>query len=233
MARRCGLRPSRLATRIHHHDKEVKEQGKTYTYPQPTINVSASTPGLIFSRRGGLVLLRRGQYERELVVGQWGLIPWFATEPKLKYPTNNARSEELAVKASYKHPWARGQRCIIPAADFDEPNWETGKNVWWRFQRADGAPWSLAGLWNVWTDKATGEQHESYTMLTINADSHPLMQRMHKPNPKRAIGEQDKRSVIPIEQSDVDQWLAGTVSDAATLLKLPPIEVFEAGPVRV
>ncbi len=25
-------------------------------------------------------------------MGQWGLIPWFAKEPKLKYPTNNARS---------------------------------------------------------------------------------------------------------------------------------------------
>ena len=35
----------------------------------------------------------------------------------------------------------------------------------WRFKRADGAPWSLAGLWNVWTDKATGETHESYTMI--------------------------------------------------------------------
>ena len=44
-------------------------------------------------------------------------------------------------------------------------NWETGRNVWWRFKRADGAPWSLAGLWNTWTDKTTGEVHESYTMI--------------------------------------------------------------------
>ncbi|MFO5109049.1 SOS response-associated peptidase family protein, partial [Salmonella enterica subsp. enterica serovar Stanley] len=88
-------------------------------------------------------------YSRELVAGQWGLIPWFAKEPRLKFPTNNARSEELAQKASYKHPWARGQRCIIPATTFDEPCWETGKNVWWRFARADGDPWGLAGLWNV------------------------------------------------------------------------------------
>ena len=52
---------------------------------------------------------------RELVVGQWGLVPWFAKTPKLTYSTNNARAEELAVKATFKHPWARGQRCIIPA----------------------------------------------------------------------------------------------------------------------
>ena len=39
-------------------------------------------------------------FERELVVGQWALIPWFAKERKLKFPTCNARSEELAEKAS-------------------------------------------------------------------------------------------------------------------------------------
>ena len=64
MARRFGLRPSRLATRIHHRDQEVKDQGKTYTYPQPTITASDSTPGLVFSRRGGLVLLRRGHLRK-------------------------------------------------------------------------------------------------------------------------------------------------------------------------
>lgn len=169
-------------------------------------------------------------YERELVTGQWGLIPWFAKEPKLKYPTNNARSEELEAKASYKDPWRRGQRCIIPAVAFDEPNWETGKNEWWQFRRTDGAPWGLAGLWNTWTDKATGEIHESYTMLTLNADAHPLMSRMHKPDPKLAPDKQDKRSVIPLEVHEFDLWLAGTVEEAKTLLKLSPVEVFDAGP---
>lgn len=185
--------------------------------------------------RGTGAFIRRGQddagYSRELVAGQWGLIPWFAKEPRLKYPTNNARSEELAQKASYKHPWARGQRCIIPATTFDEPNWESGKNVWWRFARADGDPWGLAGLWNVWTDHATGQVYESYTMLTINADAHPLMSRMHKPDPKLPADKQDKRSVIPIELADVDQWLAGTVAEASQLLRVAPVEVFQAGPV--
>src|SRR6218665_993307 len=167
---------------------------------------------------------------RELVVGQWGLIPWFAKEAKLKYSTNNARSEELAEKASYKDPWKRGQRCIIPAVSFDEPNWQSGKNEWWRFRRSDAHLWALAGLWNTWTDRATGEIHESYTMLTLNADSHPLMRRMHKPDPKFGPDEQDKRSVIPIEAGDVSQWLTGTVEEARQLLRLAPVETFDAGP---
>jgi hypothetical protein len=39
---------------------------------------------------------------------------------------------------------------------------------------------------------------------------------------------QDKRSVIPVEQGDVDQWLAGTVSEAQELLRVPPVELFNA-----
>ena len=168
--------------------------------------------------------------ERELVVGQWALVPWFAKTAKLSYPTCNARSEELASKASYKLPWARGQRCIIPAACFFEPNWETGRHVPWRFKRADGAPWGLAGLWNTWVDKATGEVVESYTMLTLNADAHPLMSRMHKPDPKLGPDQQDKRSVVPIETEDVDTWLTAPVEQAARLVRLASVELFEAAP---
>lgn len=190
-------------------------------------------PRQIFPRSPGPFIRRAADaaaFERELVVGQWGLIPWFAKEAKLPYSTNNARSEELAGKAAYKQPWARGQRCIIPAADFDEPNWESGKNVWWRFRRADGQPWGLAGLWNRWTDKASGEIHESYTMLTINADAHPLMSRMHKPDPKLGPDQQDKRSVIPLDPADFDAWLGGTADQAKALLRLPPAGWFDAGP---
>ncbi len=170
--------------------------------------------------------------QRELVIGQFGLVPWFAKTAKLSYSTVNARSEEMATKASYKHPWQHGKRCIIPAESFDEPNWESGKNVWWSFRRADGQPWGLAGLWNTWTDPASGEIVESFTMLTLNADAHPLMRRMHKPDPKLGPDQQDKRSVVPIEPPDVDRWLFGTLDDARSLIKLAPVEVFEAGPAQ-
>ncbi|NKI97523.1 SOS response-associated peptidase family protein [Rhizobacter sp. SG703] len=167
---------------------------------------------------------------RELVAGQWNLIPWFAKEPKLKFATCNARSEELAGKASYKLPWARGQRCIIPAEAFYEPNWDTGKHIPWRFKRADGDMWALAGIWNAWVDRASGEIHESYTMLTINADGHALMGRMHKPDPKRPPHMQDKRSVVPIALADVDHWLFASVDEAKKLLVLPAVELFDASP---
>ena len=189
--------------------------------------------GEIFPQRPGpFIRAARDSTEpaRELVIGQFGLIPWFAKTSKLTFSTSNARSEELAEKATFKHPWGRGQRCIVPAITFDEPNWESGKNVWWRFGRADGDLWGIAGLWNVWTDKASGEMHESYTMLTLNADDHPLMNRMHRPDPKRPPNMQDKRSVVSIELADVDTWLYGTQAEAQKLLRLSPVELFDAGP---
>jgi putative SOS response-associated peptidase YedK len=166
----------------------------------------------------------------QLVIGQWALIPWFAKQARLPYSTNNARFEEITAKASYKQPWRQGRRCIIPALSFDEPCWETGRNVWWRFARRDGAPWGLAGLWNAWTDTTTGEVHESYTMLTVNADSHPIMRRMHKPDPKYGPDEQDKRSVVSIERSDVERWLFGSVDEAASLVQPPAADLIDAGP---
>ena len=102
--------------------------------------------------------------------------------------------------------------------------------MWWRFRRQDGNPWGLAGLWNTWVDKSTGEVFESYTMLTVNADAHPIMRRMHKPDPKLPPDQQDKRSVIAIEAEDVDAWLLGTVADAKALLRAPGMEVISASP---
>lgn len=200
--------------------------------------------GVVYPRAPGPFIRRARHdpgYARELVIGQWGLIPWFAKGTKLSYSTNNARSEELATKASYKDPWKRGQRCIIPADSFDEPYWgpyekQFKRCEWWTFRRKDGAPWGLAGLWNVWVDKATGEEIESYTMLTINADGHPLMGKMHRneldPVTKQPLPleRQDKRSVISIALEDVDQWLQGSVDEASALLQVPVAELFEAGP---
>lgn len=204
-------------------------QSNPWRWPQlPTTPID-----LFPGHQGPIIRAARDSSEptREVIGAQWNLIPWFAKGPKLKYATCNARSEEMTDKASYKLPWARGQRCIIPAAVFFEPNWETGKHVRWSFERTDGDPWGLAGLWNTWVDKATGEVHESYTMLTLNADNHPLMNRMHRPDPKRAPHMQDKRSVVPIELEDVDSWLFGTVAEAGALLKLPPADSIAAAPV--
>lgn len=170
-----------------------------------------------------------------LQVGQWGLIPWFSQtrRPTGKsgqpISTNNCRVETMASAPAFMAPWARGQRCLIPALDYDEPNWTSGKNVWWRFARRDGAAWALAGLWSQWTDPASGAVVHSYTMLTQNCDGHPLLGLMHKLDPALPSDRQDKRAVVPIEPADWDRWLNGAMEDAMSLVRLPPADLFVHG----
>ena len=178
--------------------------------------------------------IRARTSEPELVVGTWALIGDQDKKPINKpRMTNNARIESIASLRTYKGPWERGQRCLIPAESYDEPCWELARNEWWSFRRKDGAPWHLAGIWNSWTDPATGEVFESYSALTMNCDAHPLLRRFHKPEPTLPPDQQDKRTVIPLEVSSFRAWLTGPVEEALSLVQLPALELFEAGPAQV
>jgi hypothetical protein len=64
----------------------------------------------------------------------------------------------------------------------------------------------------------------------MNADQHPLMRRMHKPDPAFGPDAQDKRSVVALELADVDRWLTGSSAEARGLIRLTPVETFVAGP---
>ena len=102
--------------------------------------------------------------------------------------------------------------------------------MWWRFTHTDATLWGLAGLWNTWIDQGGGEVNESYTMLTVNADPHPTISRMHKPDPKYGPMGQDKRSVIAIEPNAVQRWLFGTITEASQLLVPPAAALINAKP---
>ena len=173
-------------------------------------------------------------------IGQWGMIrpgspERLATDSRGRpLMTNNARTERMASAPTYREAWKNGQRCLIPAASFDEPYWGTGKNIWWRFRRSDRAAWMLAGLWSDWADRATGEIVPSYTMLTMNCDAHPLLRLMHKPETDREgnllpADQQDKRTVVPIERENWQRWLTGSIDDALSLIRLPLLGVFAHG----
>jgi hypothetical protein len=55
---------------------------------------------------------------------------------------------------------------------------------------------------------------------------------MHKPDPKLGPDQQDKRSLMPLEPHDFDHWLAGTVEEAQSLVRLSSVETFAAGPAE-
>ena len=55
------------------------------------------------------------------------------------------------------------------------------------------------------------ERIYSYTMLTINADQHPLMRQFHKPD-------DEKRSVVILNEHDYDHWLHASSADSREFL---------------
>ncbi|WP_082007547.1 SOS response-associated peptidase [Tepidimonas taiwanensis] len=159
-------------------------------------------------------------------LARFGLIPHWAKDAKaatqIGRRTYNARSETVAEKPSYRDAWRKRQFAIALLDDFFEPNWETGRAVPWRIRRADGEPMGVASLWERWTDRASGEIVTSFTMLTVNADGHPVMGRMHKP-------EDEKRSVVVLEPGAFAQWLSGG-AEAASLIQCPARELLAAEP---
>lgn len=144
---------------------------------------------------------------REVVLGHFGLLPGFAKDIKYGLRTYNARSETVHELASFKHAWAKARHCIVPCEAIYEPDWRTGKHVPTRVTKIDGGPVGVAGLWNPWKDPATGQWHNSFTMLTINADTHPIFKELHRPDTKRPPDKQDKRMVVILTEGSYDAWL--------------------------
>lgn len=152
----------------------------------------------------------------ELLVGVFGLLPHWAKDSKLARRTYNARSETVSELNSFRSAWKRAQHCIIPAAAIYEPDWRTGKAVATRISRKDGKLLGIAGLWEEWTDP-DGRQIHSYTMLTINADDHPLMRNYHK-------AEDEKRMVVILPAGAYRDWLSAPPGSSDAFLRQYPAD---------
>ena len=163
--------------------------------------------------------------EREILLGSFGLIPHWATDTKIARNTYNARSETVADKPSFRDAWRSAQRCIIPADAIYEPDWSSGKAVPARISRVDGKPMGIAGIWSIW-QSPKGENLHSYTMLTINADSHPLMRAFHKPT-------DEKRMVVILNDMQYNDWLTASNEESRNFLKEYPAELLTAHTTNV
>ncbi|CAB3754442.1 hypothetical protein LMG29660_02309 [Burkholderia puraquae] len=62
------------------------------------------------------------------------------------------------------------------------------------------------------------------SMMTVNADGHAVMGRMHKPG-------DEKRSVVILRPADYDEWLhTKNIEAARTMLHLYPADEMAAMP---
>ncbi|TCG04471.1 hypothetical protein BZM27_40710 [Paraburkholderia steynii] len=167
-------------------------------------------------------IFRRGGDSFETVTASFGIVPRRHIPPGVKvFDTMNARSESVEQKRSFSGAWKNLQHCLIPCRTFFEPNYETGKAVRWKIGMANGESLAIAGLWRQWKE-VDGSLSLAFTMLTVNAEDHPLMKRFHKPG-------DEKRSVAIVPQTEFADWLSCKSTDEArSFLQLYPVEAMHA-----
>jgi putative SOS response-associated peptidase YedK len=159
---------------------------------------------------------------RTVSMMRWGLVPFFAKGVPGAYSTINARIESMETTASYRGPWKRGQRCIVPVSGFYE--WhvnDDGKKQPFYIKDSEREVYGLGGLWDSST-REDGTAILSFTVITMPANS--LMADIHN-----APGKQRMPAILCRE--DYDAWLSGSTEEARAVLKQYPAKMMAAWPI--
>jgi putative SOS response-associated peptidase YedK len=175
-------------------------------HPQPNVAPGSTMPVVVRNSPNRVALM------------QWGLVPFFAKEPRTSYKTINARAETVSTAPTFRRPF-RTRRCLVPASGFYEwKQTEHGKVPHYiRLKNHD--LFAFAGLYDIWQDGA-GNELTTYTIITTTPNS--LMAPIHH------------RMPVLLRREDEDVWLDKAVQDVESLLALLrpyPADEMEAYPV--
>lgn len=133
--------------------------------------------------------------QRELVMLRWGLVPFWAKDPSIGHRMINARAETVAEKPAYRAAY-RHRRCVVLADGFYEWHREGDIKTPYFISLASGEPFALAGLWENWADRESGESLQTTTLITTEAND--FMKPLHH------------RMPVVLESNPAGEWLAGT-----------------------
>lgn len=130
---------------------------------------------------------------RVLVTLRWGLVPFWADDPRSGSRRINARAETAAKTPAFRDAFAR-HRCLIPANGFYE--WRTGPGgvkVPHYITPADGDLLAFAGLWSTWRAADDEEPLRTCTILTTDANA--------------SLSELHDRMPVVLPPDAWDEWL--------------------------
>jgi putative SOS response-associated peptidase YedK len=139
-----------------------------------------------------VVLIRED--EPQLSLFRFGLVPAWCKDVKSasKYSLINARGEEIETKRSYAAAF-KSRRCIIPLSGFIEWKRDGEKKRPFAIHLNDDPIMSVAGIYEHWESKETGEVVDSFSIVTTAANS--FMEEIH-----------DRMPVI-LGKKDEEKWL--------------------------
>ena len=148
----------------------------------------------------------------------WGLIPFWVKDEKtakdIRDRTANARCETIFEKSSFRH-LAGKKHCLVIADGFFEWRWHKGVNYPYYIRLKNHEPFAMAGLWDVWTNKGTGEEIYSYTIVTT--DANPLMAMIHNKKKRMLVSDITKEQTMNLLQAfDQNKMEAYTISKLIT-----------------
>ncbi|PHV10526.1 SOS response-associated peptidase family protein [Chitinimonas sp. BJB300] len=157
--------------------------------------------------------------ELECVAANFGLMtPWSKEQQDFrKY--NNARTETVGDKNTYKHAWHNRQLGLALMSCFYEPRYTPdGKTSnRWRIERVDKQDFAVAAIWeHRWFEP---QPEFSFSLLTINADKHELMGQFHQPD-------DEKRSLVVVPADQYLEWLKADTEVARSFFSLSPMADF-------
>lgn len=142
-----------------------------------------------------IAAIRNGESgSREFVMLRWGLVPHWAKDASIGNRMINARAETVAEKPAFRTAY-RKRRCIVLADGFYEWRREGSAKTPFLISLASGSPFALAGIWEHWVSKETGESVESAALITTAANQ--FMSALHD------------RMPLMLDTASADCWLAG------------------------
>jgi putative SOS response-associated peptidase YedK len=185
----------------HKQDKALKEElEQRYMAILRDISYEPSYYENGFDFKASPVITAERPMEFQMM--NWGLIPWWtkssADAQQIRMRTLNCISEEMFEKSSFRDSIKDGKRCLIPCTGFYEWRWFKGGKVkypYFVYQKVEPI-FSIAGIYSRWVDKSTGEEMNTYSVLTTRANK--LMEKIH--NSK-------KRMPVILPQEFEGDWL--------------------------
>src|ERR1700756_2618055 len=119
--------------------------------------------------------------QRSLEAMRWGLVPFWAKDIKVGFANINAKAEGIENKPAFREAF-RQRRCLVPVDNFYE--WKkvaAGKKQPYAIGLKGGGLMALAGLWESWHSKPSGERVRSFAIVTTEPNE--LCAQLHNRMP--------------------------------------------------
>lgn len=116
----------------------------------------------------------------EVQLFRWGLIPFWvkdrASAESIQVKTFNARAESITEKPSFRTS-IKSKRCLVISNGFFEWQQRGTLKIPYYVYLKNQEPFAFAGIYDNWTDPATGETIFTFSIITTRAN--PLMDIIH------------------------------------------------------